>query len=164
MMQEGGKEIFVINNRRYKSTTEEGVTKGGLPNHTEDIPQGRSGGKIYAVSYSCGLLFLGCAFHGLYFILFYTRTFPQLGNTVLVSDLRNGSLCKCKKDSANPCGSNRCTCRKFGLNCMAACGECRGEDCLNSKSREIEDEEEQSANFYIYTFITGRLNKRLNKS
>ena len=39
--------------------------------------------------------------------------------------------CKCKKDSTNPCGSNRCTCKKFGLNCVAACGECRGEDCLN---------------------------------
>ena len=39
--------------------------------------------------------------------------------------------CKCKKTSKNQCGSNICTCRKHGLECMAACDGCHGEDCNN---------------------------------
>ena len=48
--------------------------------------------------------------------------------------------CKCKKDSKNPCGSNRCSCRKYGLNCVAACGDCRGENCRNIRKVELEEE------------------------
>ena len=54
--------------------------------------------------------------------------------------------CKCKKDAKNPCGSNRCTCKKYGLACVAACGDCRGQHCHNSKSaqvQEIDDEVSQ---------------------
>ena len=39
--------------------------------------------------------------------------------------------CKCKKSSKNPCSTNRCSCKKYGLNCVAACGDCRGEYCTN---------------------------------
>ena len=39
--------------------------------------------------------------------------------------------CKCKSSSKNQCGSNLCTCRKHGLNCVATCGGCRGEECNN---------------------------------
>ena len=50
--------------------------------------------------------------------------------------------CKCKKSTNNPCGTNRCTCRKFGLNCVPACGDCRGEGCKNSKAKIVEDDED----------------------
>ena len=32
---------------------------------------------------------------------------------------------KCKLISKNVCRKNLCWCRKHGLKCMAACGECR---------------------------------------
>ena len=32
--------------------------------------------------------------------------------------------CKCKLLSRNPCGTNLCSCRKNGLKCVAACGDC----------------------------------------
>ena len=31
----------------------------------------------------------------------------------------------------NPCGSKTCTCRKYGMPCLSACGECRGTECTN---------------------------------
>ncbi|GFO21794.1 hypothetical protein PoB_004829900 [Plakobranchus ocellatus] len=40
--------------------------------------------------------------------------------------------CNCKSD----CRSKRCTCRKHGLECSLASGECKGIDCLNSPSSE----------------------------
>ncbi|KAL8582347.1 hypothetical protein ACOMHN_037104 [Nucella lapillus] len=35
--------------------------------------------------------------------------------------------CNCQTD----CSTTRCTCRKHGLVCTAACGHCRGETCVN---------------------------------
>ena len=43
--------------------------------------------------------------------------------------------CNCKTD----CNSRRCTCRKMGLECSVACGECRGTSCSNSSAVEEED-------------------------
>ena len=40
--------------------------------------------------------------------------------------------CKCKVSSRNPCGNNVCSCRKNGLKCVTACGDCRGENCNNA--------------------------------
>ena len=37
--------------------------------------------------------------------------------------------CKCKLSSRNRCGTNVCSCRKNGLKCVTACGNCRGENC-----------------------------------
>ena len=59
--------------------------------------------------------------------------------------------CNCKKDTKNPCGSSRCSCKKFGLKCVPACGDCRGENCHNSKdeAREanvLENENESEYN------------------
>ena len=42
--------------------------------------------------------------------------------------------CKCKLSTTNPCGSNICSCRKHGLKCVTACGDCRGESCTNAKN------------------------------
>ena len=39
---------------------------------------------------------------------------------------------KCKLTSRNPCGTNACSCRKNGLKCVTACGDCRGLNCLNA--------------------------------
>jgi hypothetical protein len=39
--------------------------------------------------------------------------------------------CKCKLSTKNPCGTNTCTCKKNGLKCMAACGNCYGNQCNN---------------------------------
>ncbi len=41
--------------------------------------------------------------------------------------------CKCKLTSRSPCGTNLCSCRKNGLKCVTACGDCRGESCKNSE-------------------------------
>ena len=45
-------------------------------------------------------------------------------------ELRYVIRCNCK--SARPCSSNICSCRRHGIPCLPSCGECRGEDCLNS--------------------------------
>lgn len=42
-------------------------------------------------------------------------------------DLLKVVRCNCKKD----CSSGNCSCRKHGLVCTTACGECRGESCTN---------------------------------
>lgn len=39
--------------------------------------------------------------------------------------------CNCKLSSKNPCGTNLCSCRKNGIKCMPACGNCHGNDCNN---------------------------------
>lgn len=48
--------------------------------------------------------------------------------------------CNCKVN----CDTRRCSCRKHGLECSAACGECRGVGCTNSMTSEdnFEDSEE----------------------
>ena len=49
--------------------------------------------------------------------------------------------CKCKLSSKNPCGTNLCSCRKNGLKCVTACGDCRGENCRNAQDiiYDVED-------------------------
>ena len=49
--------------------------------------------------------------------------------------------CKCKLSSKNPCGTNLCSCRKNGLKCVTACGDCRGETCKNSDEISLHEEE-----------------------
>ncbi len=50
--------------------------------------------------------------------------------------------CKCKLTSKSPCGTNLCSCRKNGLKCVTACGDCRGESCKNSEEIILGLEEE----------------------
>jgi hypothetical protein len=47
--------------------------------------------------------------------------------------------CICKAN----CETRRCSCRKHGLDCNISCGECRGQNCLNSKSVEMGVESEE---------------------
>lgn len=51
-------------------------------------------------------------------------------------DLLRVIRCNCKKD----CGSKRCTCRKHGLECSVACGQCKGFGCSNSPTLEELDD------------------------
>ncbi|XP_073240418.1 uncharacterized protein [Porites lutea] len=44
--------------------------------------------------------------------------------------------CNCSSD----CASARCTCRKHGLECSPACGQCRGTACTNSPIQFDEDD------------------------
>ena len=39
--------------------------------------------------------------------------------------------CNCKTD----CQSSRCSCRRHGLVCTVGCGECRGEECMNTVNK-----------------------------
>lgn len=48
--------------------------------------------------------------------------------------------CKCK--SKNPCGTNLCSCRKNGINCVMACGGCRGQSCNNCEEVTLEDDDD----------------------
>ena len=50
--------------------------------------------------------------------------------------------CKCKLTSKNPCSPNICSCRKNGLKCVTACGDCHGEGCSNSEEIVLDTEEE----------------------
>ena len=47
--------------------------------------------------------------------------------------------CKCKLSSRNPCGSNACTCKKNGMKCVTACGDCRGDGCKNAEDILLEE-------------------------
>ena len=39
--------------------------------------------------------------------------------------------CQCKPSARSHCNTSKCTCRNNGLTCIAACGHCHGNDCLN---------------------------------
>ena len=63
--------------------------------------------------------------------------------------LLNFIRCKCKTTTKNPCGTTHCSCRKHGLKCVAACGDCRGELCNNMVTEEnIVDDEELERNIF----------------
>ena len=49
--------------------------------------------------------------------------------------------CKCKVSSKNTCGTNNCLCRRNGLKCVVACGDCRGQQCNNAEERNDEEAE-----------------------
>lgn len=46
-------------------------------------------------------------------------------------DILNVIRCNCHTKSKNQCGSNLCSCRKGGLSCVSACGDCHGVGCYN---------------------------------
>ena len=54
--------------------------------------------------------------------------------------------CKCKLSARNPCGNNSCSCRKHGLKCVTACGDCRGESCQNAEEVTLDDEDNVDPN------------------
>jgi len=55
--------------------------------------------------------------------------------------------CKCKLTAKQPCMTN-CSCKKNGLHCVAACGNCRGDSCLNRAPISFENFEEEERNIF----------------
>ena len=47
--------------------------------------------------------------------------------------------CNCKAD----CTSARCSCKKYGLECSLACGQCRGVSCANSTVPDDDSEHDE---------------------
>ena len=47
--------------------------------------------------------------------------------------------CNCKTSSRNTCLTNYCTCRKNGLKCVAACGDCNGEAYHNKRELDFDE-------------------------
>ena len=64
-------------------------------------------------------------------------------------ELLNFVRCNRKTTPRNTCGINLCSCRKNGLTCVAACGDCRGESCNNSSAKTEHDNEVLGYNLYI---------------
>ena len=50
--------------------------------------------------------------------------------------------CKYKTISRNTCGTRLCSCRRNGLKCVAACGNCRGQECENRCSENMETDDD----------------------
>ena len=60
----------------------------------------------------------------------------QTDEPVAPLDLLKFIRCNCK--SLNKmCSTNQCTCKQYGLRCVAACGKCRGEVCENIENVSI---------------------------
>ena len=55
--------------------------------------------------------------------------------------------CKCKTSSRNTCGTRLCSCRRNGLNCVDACGNCRGQECENRCSDEDMETDDDDDDF-----------------
>ena len=53
--------------------------------------------------------------------------------------LLNFIRCNCKLTSKNTCGTNMCSCRRNGLKCVRACGDCRGINCHNVEEMILEE-------------------------
>ena len=47
--------------------------------------------------------------------------------------------CKCRLSTRKPCGNNTCSCRKHGLKCVTACGDCMGESFRNAEDTDLDD-------------------------
>ena len=69
-------------------------------------------------------------------------------NTILESgpaELLNVIRCSSKLSTKTLCGANNCSCRKIGLLCITACGNCHGKNCTNvSKFETMDDLEDES--------------------
>jgi len=46
-------------------------------------------------------------------------------------DMLSVIACKCKTSTKNPCSSQICSCRKHGMQYVAACKRCCGKECEN---------------------------------
>jgi len=62
------------------------------------------------------------------------------------SELLKFVRCKCNPNKKNSCGGLTCTCKKHGLRCVTACGNCRGELCTN-KEFEIDSSSYEEGDF-----------------
>lgn len=60
--------------------------------------------------------------------------------------------CNCKLSSRNPCGSNQCSCKRNGIYCVTACGDCQGINCENNEKKiDFDDDETDEVDDYRLT-------------
>ena len=50
--------------------------------------------------------------------------------------------CNCSIDIEEPCKTQRCSCRRYGFNCLPACGQCHGANCTNAPEQRDYPEDE----------------------
>ena len=67
-----------------------------------------------------------------------TKFIPIMTEKSLAPEELFNLICNCQLTSKNPCGGKKCSCRANGINCVAACGDCRGTECKNSKTNAIQ--------------------------
>lgn len=67
-------------------------------------------------------------------------------------ELLNTIFCNCK----NGCGT-RCGCRKSGLPCSPACGQCSGQACLNASPYQSDLDEDETCDPGILEDLTGNI-------
>ena len=75
-----------------------------------------------------------------------SQTFEPVGfeGEVAPAALLNFTACNCKTNNPDAaCNSNRCSCKRMGLSCLAACGNCHGVSCQNSTSRSTNRNDEE---------------------
>ena len=62
--------------------------------------------------------------------------------------------CNCNISKKRPCSTNTCSCKKHGLVCVSACGNCNGIDCENYENEvgmdDFSDEEEDRNIFDVF--------------
>ena len=63
-------------------------------------------------------------------------------------DLLNVIRCNCKTTTKNPRGSRTCSCKRNGIPCVAACGDCRGIECNNRSDQNDEDDDDDGEEDY----------------
>ena len=82
-------------------------------------------------------------------------------NEVAPAQLLKFVRCKCKISTKNPCGTNICSCRKYGMACVAACGDCRGENCCNTSKVDepLENENDPDCNANIFDILSECMNE-----
>ena len=50
--------------------------------------------------------------------------------------------CNCKTTSQKQCSTKICSCRRNGLHCVPACGQCHGEGCGNAPEPPPDSDDE----------------------
>ena len=60
-------------------------------------------------------------------------------------NLLNMVHCNCKTS----CRTQRCSCRRYGLPCMPACGSCQLENCDNPNNQALDEEESDDETYFF---------------
>lgn len=74
----------------------------------------------------------------------FSGTFEPVGSMepIAPSSILEFISCNCQLTTTdNSCANNRCTCKRYGMKCIPACGNCHGLNCSNSAAQEEDDEE-----------------------
>jgi hypothetical protein len=64
----------------------------------------------------------------------------QIDGEVAPGNVLKVVRCNCKSN----CSSSMCSCRKHGLKCVTACGQCHGYDCSNVANVTVDNDADSS--------------------